>query len=49
MLSDSGLTGVSDYELQSVIETGKGSARGILDSVAEMILKARSIHESPTS
>jgi DNA polymerase III delta prime subunit len=49
MLSDSGLTGVSDYELQSVIETGKGSARGILDSVAEMILKARSIHASPTT
>jgi len=41
ILSDSGLTGISDDQLLSVIDTGKGSAREILDAVVETTIEAR--------
>ncbi len=41
-LSDSGLTGISDEQLLAVIETGKGSARDILDALISVVLNATS-------
>lgn len=42
LLSDSGLTGISDEQLLAVIETGKGSARDILDALISVVLNATS-------
>jgi replication-associated recombination protein RarA len=42
ILSDSGLTGISDEQLLAVIETGKGSARDILDALVSVVLNATS-------
>ena len=43
MLTDSGLTGVSDEILLAVIETGKGNARDITDALVELILEKHAI------
>ena len=40
ILSDSGLTGISDEQLLAVVETGKGSARDILDALISVVLNA---------
>ena len=42
ILSDSGLTGISDEQLLAVIETGKGSARDILDALISVVLNVTS-------
>lgn len=42
ILSDSGLTGISDEQLLAVIETGKGSARDILDALVSVVLNVNS-------
>lgn len=42
ILSDSGLTSISDEQLLAVIETGKGSARDILDALISVVLNATS-------
>lgn len=39
IVSDAGITGITDAALLSVIATGKGSARQILDAVVDLILK----------
>jgi replication-associated recombination protein RarA len=42
ILSDSCLTGISDEQLLAVIETGKGSARDILDALISVVLNVNS-------
>lgn len=42
ILSDSGLTGISDEQLLAVIEKGKGSARDILDALISVVLNVTS-------
>lgn len=44
ILSDAGMSGISDEQLLAVIETGKGSAREITDALVELILTKRAIH-----
>ena len=44
ILSDSRLKGISDEQLLAVIETGKGSARDILDALVSVVLNVTS-HE----
>jgi hypothetical protein len=41
MLNDKGILTVSDAALLSVIATGKGSARDILNAILQLILAAR--------
>jgi replication-associated recombination protein RarA len=40
IMSDAGITGISDQQLIDVIATGKGSARDILDAVVSVVLDA---------
>jgi DNA polymerase III delta prime subunit len=40
LVEDSGLTGITDENLVSVIKTGKGSARDILDALMDVVLEA---------
>lgn len=42
MLSDARMTGISDEQLLAVIETGKGSARDILDALISVVLNVNS-------
>jgi len=42
MLSDARMTGISDEQLLAVIETGKGSARDILDALVSVVLNVTS-------
>jgi DNA polymerase III gamma/tau subunit len=42
MLSDARMTGISDEQLLAVIETGKGSARDILDALVSVVLNVNS-------
>lgn len=42
MLSDARMTGISDEQLLAVIETGKGSARDILDALISVVLNVTS-------
>jgi DNA polymerase III delta prime subunit len=42
ILSDSGLTGISDEQLLAVIETCNGSARNILDALISVVLNVNS-------
>ena len=41
ILSDAGISGISENQLVAVIETGKGSARDILDAIVELVLTAK--------
>jgi DNA polymerase III delta prime subunit len=41
LLSDAGITGISDQALMDVIATGNGSARNILDAVISVILNVQ--------
>lgn len=41
ILNDQGITGITDETLLSVIGTGKGSARNILDAVVSIVLKVK--------
>lgn len=43
MVTDAGLTGVTDQHLLNVIATGKGSAREILDAVISVIVHAQDL------
>lgn len=42
ILSDAGMSGISDAQLLAVIETGNGSARDILDAIVSIVL---SVHQ----
>lgn len=42
IITDAGITGISDQQLLSVIETGKGSARDITDAVISVVLNVNS-------
>ena len=41
IISDAGISGSSDQQPQSVIETGKGSARDITDALISVVLDAK--------
>jgi replication-associated recombination protein RarA len=41
IMRDAGITGVSDQQLTTVIATGRGSARDILDALVSVVLDAR--------
>jgi replication-associated recombination protein RarA len=41
IISDAGISGISDQQLLSVIETGKGSAREITDALLSVVLDAK--------
>jgi replication-associated recombination protein RarA len=41
ILSDAGMSGISDEQLLAVIDTGKGSARDILDATVELVLTVK--------
>lgn len=47
ILSDAGMSGISDEQLLAVIETGKGSARDILDAIVELVLTAKQQQAQP--
>jgi hypothetical protein len=39
-MADAGLNGISDQQLVSVIQTGKGSARDITDALIDVVVGA---------
>jgi DNA polymerase III delta prime subunit len=43
MVKDVGICGITDQQLLAVIDTGKGSARNILDAVISVILEAQQL------
>jgi DNA polymerase III delta prime subunit len=43
ILSDHGISGVTDRQLLSVIATGNGSARDILDAIVDLILQVKRV------
>ena len=43
IMSDAGLSGISDEQLLAVIETGKGSARDITDALIDVVLEVQDI------
>jgi DNA polymerase III gamma/tau subunit len=47
IVSDAGISGISDQQLVDVIATGKGSARDILDAVVSVVLDANALHAAP--
>jgi DNA polymerase III delta prime subunit len=47
MVTDAGLCGITDPQLLAVIDTGKGSARNILDAVVSVILEAQALQPAP--
>lgn len=52
IITDAGITGISDKQLLSVIETGKGSARDITDALISVVLNVistRTVASEPTA
>jgi replication-associated recombination protein RarA len=47
ILSDAGVSGISDEQLLAVIEAGKGSARDILDTIVELFLAVKQQQAQP--
>lgn len=48
ILSDAGTSGISDKQLLTVIETGNGSARDILDAIVSIVLTVHQPRSSQT-
>ena len=44
IVSDAGISGISDQQLVDVIATGKGSARDILDALISVVLDSQAHH-----
>lgn len=49
VLSDAGISGISDKQLLAVIKTGNGSARDILDAIVTIVLNVQQQRTSPTA
>lgn len=47
IISDAGITGITDQQLLAVIDTGKGSARDILDAMVSVVLDAHTQNAAP--
>lgn len=47
IVTDAGVLGIADEQLLAVIDTGKGSARDILDAVISVILEAQAMQTAP--
>lgn len=46
IMSDAGISGISNQQLVDVIATGKGSARDILDALVSVVLEATHLREN---
>lgn len=49
ILSDAGISGISDKQLLAVIQTGNGSARDILDAIVGIVLNVQQQRTSQTA
>ena len=46
IMADAGLSGISDEQLVAVIQTAKGTARGIADALIDVVLEAKELQSA---